>query len=82
MTFAHRRNQLMTHFSERIPIIKRHIFVYIQPVTDHTVLSLLTNNSGILNSEVLAIYYHFWNRLEPVMLGNVTVNAFQDEQVV
>lgn len=70
------------YFLESIPAIKRRISVHIQPVTDHTVLPLLTKNSGILNSEVLAIYYHFWNKLEPVTLGNVTVNAFQDEQVV
>jgi len=70
MTFTQRRNQLMTHFSESIPVITRHISVYIQPVTDHTVLSLLTNNSGILNSEVLAISWLFtitfgisWNQL-------------------
>jgi len=69
MTFAQPRNQLTMHFSERIPVIKRSISVYIQPVT-YTVLSLLTNNSGILNSEVLAISWLFtitfgisWNQL-------------------
>ena len=28
MTFAQRRNRLTTHFSERIPVVKRHISVY------------------------------------------------------
>jgi len=27
MTFAQRRNRLTTHFSERIPVVKRHISV-------------------------------------------------------
>jgi len=27
MTFAQRRNHLTTHFSERIPVVKRHLSV-------------------------------------------------------
>jgi len=29
MTFAQRRNRLTTHFSERIPVVKRLIFVLV-----------------------------------------------------
>jgi len=28
MTFAQRRNHLTTHFSERIPVVKRHMTVH------------------------------------------------------
>jgi len=31
MTFAQRQNRLTTHFSERIPVVKRHISVYKYP---------------------------------------------------
>ena len=29
MTFAQRRNRVTTHFSERIPVVKRRISVYV-----------------------------------------------------
>jgi len=28
MTFAQRRNRLTTHFSERIPVVKRHMTIW------------------------------------------------------
>jgi len=28
MTFAQQQNRLMTHFSERIPVVKRRIYMY------------------------------------------------------
>jgi len=34
MTFAQRRNCLTTHFSERIPVVKRRMTV-LKPTTEH-----------------------------------------------
>jgi hypothetical protein len=44
MTFAQRRNRLTTHFSERIPVIKRaYVYLYAQYLIQQTVHITINN---------------------------------------
>ena len=52
MTFAQRRNRLTTHFSERIPDVKRRVAV---PLTNSTTIHVLTLSR---TEESKAVFYH------------------------
>jgi len=42
-TFAQQRNRLTTHFSERIPVVKRHMTVHVTKNTGTNILHLVSN---------------------------------------
>jgi len=42
MTFAQQRNRVSTHFSERIPVVKRRISIFLYWVYDGKVLDSLS----------------------------------------
>ena len=52
MTFARRRNRLTTHFSERIPVVKRRMTVY-----DHVDWRIVNDNSEGLGASVLRLVH-------------------------
>ena len=42
MTFAQQQNRLTTHFSERIPVVKRHMTVHVTKNTETNILHVVS----------------------------------------